>query len=56
MAIVAQSSIEPEIHYDIYLAIAEKLATTPYKELSEALNFIIIRILAKKQSSLMFLK
>jgi tRNA/tmRNA/rRNA uracil-C5-methylase (TrmA/RlmC/RlmD family) len=48
MAIVAQSSIEPEMHYDIYLAIAEKLATSPYKELSEALNFIIIRDTGEK--------
>ena len=48
MAIVAQSSIEPEMHYDIFLAIAEKLATKPYKELSEALNFIIIRDTGEK--------
>lgn len=43
MAMVAQSSIEPELHYDIYKDIADKLVVKSYKQLSEALNFIIIR-------------
>jgi tRNA/tmRNA/rRNA uracil-C5-methylase (TrmA/RlmC/RlmD family) len=45
---IAKSSIEPEDHYTVYELIGKKLLTKPYQELSNALNFLIIRDTGEK--------
>jgi tRNA/tmRNA/rRNA uracil-C5-methylase (TrmA/RlmC/RlmD family) len=48
MMSIAESSIEPEDHHSIYEMIGKKLLTKPYRELTEALNFLIIRDTGEK--------
>ena len=45
---IAKSAIEPEDHYAIYEHIGKKLLTKPYQELTEELNFLIIRDTGEK--------
>ena len=45
---IAKSAIEPEDHYAIYELIGKKLLTKPYQELTEELNFLIIRDTGEK--------
>jgi len=45
---IAKSAIEPEDHYEIYELIGKKLLTKPYHELTEQLNFLIIRDTVEK--------
>ena len=48
MMSIAASTIEPEDHHAIYELIGKKLLTRPYHELTEALNFLIIRDTGEK--------
>jgi tRNA/tmRNA/rRNA uracil-C5-methylase (TrmA/RlmC/RlmD family) len=48
MMSIAASSIEPVDHHAIYELIGKKLLTRPYHELTEALNFLIIRDTGEK--------
>jgi len=48
MMSIAESSIEPDDHHAIYELIGKKLLTKPYHELTEALNFLIIRDTGEK--------
>ena len=45
---IAKSAIEPEDHYMVFELIGKKLLTKPYQELSNALNFLIIRDTGEK--------
>jgi tRNA/tmRNA/rRNA uracil-C5-methylase (TrmA/RlmC/RlmD family) len=48
MMSIAESAIEPEDHQTIYELIGKKLLTKPYRELTEAMNFLIIRDTGEK--------